>query len=457
MSFRGIFYATGQTMNSYSIAVIGMWHLGEIYSAGLASLGHTVVGIDENAAVVEKLNRGIPPLPEPQLEELLLKNEREGRLSYSAEYTSIKECSVVWLTFDTPVMNDDEADISLIMKTVDASVPYLQNGVLFVVSSQLPVGTSYEIIERIRAARPELSFEYVYTPENLRLGEAMKCFLDPVRIIVGTSSSKAVDLMKNIFSTLPNPAEIISMAPASAEMGKHALNAFLAAEICFANDLADIAEKVGADILDVTRVLKSDPRIGPKAYLDAGISFSGGTLNRDIKILTNLARRYRIQPSVIESLYLKNEARKGMIASRLEGDLGSLHDKTIALLGLTYKPGTKTLRRSYPLEVARGLIKKGAVVRLHDPQAEEEEIDIPGAVFSRDMYEASSGANAIVLLTAWPEFKSLNFKQLSEKTRPGAIFFDTSNFLASKETEITGAGLTYKRVGRAEKYNFYET
>ncbi len=448
--------------SSYKIAAIGIWHLGEIYSAGLASLGHTVVGINEDAESVEKLNKGIPPLPEPQLEDLILKNKGEGRLSYSTDYFSVKECNVVWLTFDTPVADDDEVDISPIMKAVDTSAPYLQNDVLFVVSSQLPVGTSHKIMERIKTARPELSFEYVYTPENLRLGEAVKCFLDPSRVIAGVSSPKAAEIIKDIFSALPNPAEIITMAPASAEMGKHALNAFLADEICFANDLSDIAEKVGADMLDVTRMLKSDPRIGPKAYLDAGVSFSGGTLNRDIKILTNLARQYHIQPSVIESLYLKNESRKGMVASKLEEILGFLQGKTVALLGLTYKPGTKTLRRSYPLDVARGLIEKGAIVRLHDPQAEEEEIGLPAiaskalqagipkTVFSRDAYEAVSGADAIVLLTTWPEFKNLDFKKLSENVKPGAIFFDTSNFLASKEADIVAAGFKYKGVGRAE-------
>jgi len=439
-------------MNSaYKIGVIGLWHLGEIYSACLAELGHTVVGIGEDATTVEKLNQGIPPLPEPRLEEIILKNKKEGRLSYTTDYSAIKECNVVWLTFDTPVDDNDEVDLSPIIQAVGAATPYLQNDVLFVVSSQLPVGASQEIIERIKAARPQFSFDYIYTPENLRLGEAVKCFLDPARVIAGASSPKAVETIKNIFSALPNPAEIISMSPASAEMGKHALNAFLAAEICFANDLADIAENVGADMLDVTRVLKSDPRIGPKAYLDAGVSFSGGTLNRDIKILTNLARKYHIQPSIIESLYLKNEARKNMIAARLEGSLGSLGGKTLVILGLTYKPGTKTLRRSYPLDVARELVSKGAVVRLHDPQAEEGEIGIRGTIFSRDAYEAVSGADAIVLLTGWPEFKNLDFGRLSKKTRLGAIFFDPSNFLASKETEIRGAGFSYRGVGRAEK------
>ena len=437
--------------NFYNIVVIGIWHLGEIYSAGLSSLGHTVVGVSEDAASVENLNRGIPPLPEPRLEELIKENIQAGRLSYSTDYASIAKCSVVWLTFDTPVDDNDEVDLSPIMKAVDASIPYLQENVLFIVSSQIPVGTSGEIIKRIKAARPELSFEYAYTPENLQLGKAVQCFLDPARVIAGVSSLKAAEAMENIFSALPNPAEVISMSPASAEMGKHALNAFLCAEISFANDLSDIAEVVGADMLDVTRMLKSDPRIGPKAYLDAGVSFSGGTLNRDIKILTNLAREYHIQPSVIESIYLKNEARKGMIALKLEHNLGALPGKTVAIFGLTYKPGTKTLRRSYPLEVARGLIEKGVVVRLHDPQVEEGKIGIPGAVFFRDAYEAAAGAEAVVVLTTWPEFKELDFKRLGEKVKPGAIFFDTSNFLASREVDITSAGFHYEGVGRCTR------
>ncbi len=434
-----------------TIGVIGLWHLGEIYSAGLAELGHAVIGVDEDAARVEKLNAGIPPLPEPNLEALLSKHLQAKRLRYATEYASLKECSVVWLTIDTPVKDNDEVDLSSVFMAVDSAIPHLQDNVVFVVSSQLPVGTSEKIISRIGEARPELSFDYVYTPENLRLGEAVKCFLDPARVIVGASSERAVETMRHIFATLPHPAEIISMKPASAEMGKHALNAFLATEISFANDLADIAERVGADMLEVTRVLKSDPRIGPKAYLDAGVSFSGGTLNRDVKILTNLAREHSIQPSVIESIYLKNEARKGLIASKLFQDLGYLQGKTVALFGLTYKPGTKTLRRSYPLEVARELLGKGASVRLYDPVADEHEIGISGVVFSNNAYEAASGSDAIVVLTTWAEFKDLDFKRLGTQAKSGAIFFDTSNFLVSKEGKIIEAGFVYKGVGRAEK------
>ena len=433
----------------YTIAVVGLWHLGEIYSAGLAAAGHRVIGISSDAGTIENFKKGIPPLPEPRLQELIAEHSVSGKLEYTTDMARVKECGVVWLTFDTPVDDNDEVDLAPIMQAVDAAIAHLQNGVVFVVSSQIPVGTSEAIMSRIAAARPDLSFDYVYTPENLRLGEAVKCFLEPARVIAGASSPRGVETMKEIFSSLP--AEIIPMAPASAEMGKHALNAFLSAEICFANDLADIAEGVGADILDVTRMLKSDPRIGPKAYLDAGVSFSGGTLNRDIKILTNLARKLAIRPSVVEALYLKNEARKGMIAARLKKYLGSLEGKTVALFGLTYKPGTKTLRRSYPLEVARGLQKDGALLRLHDPEAEEKEIGIPAVAFSRDPYETATGADAIVILTTWPVFKDLDFARLSGKAKRGAVLFDTSNFLDEKETEIRAAGFSYEGVGRPMK------
>ncbi len=431
--------------SSYTIGVIGLWHLGEIYSAGLSEIGHRVIGISDDAELVGRFAKKMPPLPEPGLEKLLADNFERGRLEYTVDIGRVSECNVVWLTFDTPVDENDDIDLSPIYEAVDRIIPHLQEGVLMVVSSQIPVGTSTEIMDRIRRVRPELTFRYAYTPENLRLGEAVRCFMEPVRIVVGAAGEEAFLNMKDIFT--PLKAEIIQMSPASAEMAKHALNAFLASSICFANDLADIAEEVGADMLDVSRALHSDPRIGPRAYVDAGLSFSGGTLNRDIKVLRGLAQKYNIHPSVIATLYEKNEARKKLVPEKLAKLLGGLTGKTISLLGLTYKPGTKTLRRSHALEIAKELVVRGAVLRLHDPQAEEKEIGIP-AVFSRDVYEASRGAHAVVVVTSWPEFKEIDFSKLAASAAPGAIFFDTFNFLSSKEKAIADAGFRYIGIGR---------
>lgn len=425
--------------SKYKIAVVGLWHLGEIFSAGLAELGHTVIGISDDKKVVDGLNNNQPPLPEPALEALIKKNITAKRLSYTTDFSQIKNCQVVWLTFDTPVDEKDNSDLSMIFQAIKKAKPYFKKDVLLVISSQVPVGVSEKLADGL---------DYVYTPENLRLGEAVDCFLNPGRVIVGANNSASLGKIKEIFA--PLKTEIISMSPISAEFGKHALNAFLAASICFANDLADLAENIGADMKDISRVLKSDRRIGPKAYLDAGLSFSGGTLNRDLKVLLALAKRFKIRPSVVESLYEKNEARKNLVMERLKKILKKVKGKKIAVFGLTYKPGTKTLRRSHAMEVVKNLIQQGASLRLHDPQVSKEDVaDLPVKFFS-DPYEAVSGAAAVVVMTPWPDFKNLQFSHLAKKTQVSAVFFDTANMFHDREDEINKAGFIYLGIGRGQ-------
>ncbi len=425
--------------SDYKIAVVGLWHLGETYSSGLAKLGHRVFGITDDRASADNFMKFQPPLAEPGLEELLRENIAAGRLSYSPDYSVVSGANVFWVTFDTPVDDNDDVDLSVVFNAFERAIPFFQNDVLVVVTSQLPVGNSQKIRELISAKRPDLKFGYVYTPENLRLGEALKCFSEPGRIVAGVDSPDSLTKIKEIFS--PLKAEILTMSPASAEMAKHALNGFLATSLSFINDIADVCEKAGADVLDVIKALKSDPRIGPKAYLDASLGFSGGTLGRDLKALGHFAKSTGINLPVIENVYSKNRTRKNWVVEKLTSELGDLRGVKVAILGLTYKAGTSTLRRSQALEVAADLKKAGAILSLQDPKAEREDI-------LRDPYQAAKGAAVVVLMTPWPDYKDLDLKKLKEASAEKAVFLDTRNFLYQKEDEIIKAGFKYQGIGR---------
>ncbi len=432
------------------IAVMGLWHLGEIYSAGFAELGHSVIGISDDARVIEGLQKNEPPLAEPELASLLKKNLKSGQLVYTTDFKLVKKCDAVWVTFDTPVNNRDEADTSVIFDCLKKIIPHLKNNVLICVSSQLPVGTSEEIIALVKKKRHGFSFRYAYIPENLRLGEAVESFLHPKRIVIGAEDTRTREQVKAIFGKIN--AEFLFMSPVSAEMVKHALNAFLATSLSFIYDIADVCEMVGADILDVSRALKSDPRIGGKAYLDASIGFSGGTLGRDLRVLLNEAAARRRKLPVIQSVFYKNKERKKLALRFLKARLKNLKNKKVVVAGLTYKAGTSTLRRSLPLEIVEEVWKEGAHVGLYDTTVPEK--DIKEAVrfpFSceKTFLMALKGAHACIVITPWDDLKKVDFKKMRAAMKNPAILFDARNFLASEAEKIKKAGIAYQGVGRA--------
>jgi UDPglucose 6-dehydrogenase len=431
---------------SHKIAVVGLWHLGEIYSVCLAELGHDVVGVSNDKAVIENFSKNIPPLAEPKLAELLASNRAARRLSYSTDLAAVKDCDVVWITFDTPVNDEDEVDVAVVLEAIKKVTPHLRDGVLLVVSSQIPIGTSKKIVADIKKTRPSLKFNYAYSPENLRLGDAVRCFMEPGRVVVGTDSVKGLATFKNLLSKLS--AEIVSMSPASAEMVKHALNAFLATSISFTNDIADLCEQYGADVEAVVKALKSDPRIGSKAYLFAGLGFSGGTLGRDLKAMMKAAEAHKIDVPVIGNVFLKNKSRNAIVEKRLANELGEIKGKTFAMFGVTYKAGTSTLRRSQPLEIEKSLREKSVKFRLYDPWAKPEEVrSSTPSLFFNDPYMAAEGVDGILVMTPSRDFENFDFVKL-RKVAKGALLFDTCNILCDKEDMIKAAGFKYLSIGR---------
>lgn len=430
------------------IAVVGLWHLGEVVSVGLAELGHTVLAIDGDKKVVDNLKKAILPLPEKDVATSIAKHIKNGSLSFSTDFGLVKDCEVIFLTHDTPVDENDEPDISGLQQSTKKLARYIKNDALFVVMSQIPVGTTKRLFESIKKYNLKFTGETVYFPENLQLGKALECFLFPERVVVGAETESAFLKLNQIITLIKCPR--FKMSIASAEITKHALNSFLATSLSFIYDISDVCEMAGGDITDVAKALRSDKRIGQAAYLDSSLGFSGGTLMRDLRILSGFAKKNKKPLAVIDGVLQTNINRRKTFIERLQKLLKiPLHKAKIGILGITYKPGTSTLRRSLALELVVALRKEKAGVQVFDPQALELEFQKEtGLQLSQTVEEAARGCHALLLVTAWPEFSDLPFKRIKEAMLPPFLFLDTRNFLKSQEKEIKEAGFLYCGIGR---------
>jgi UDPglucose 6-dehydrogenase len=430
-----------------NVCVIGIWHLGAVYSACLADLGCQVIGVDRDKERVANLNKGIPPLFEPGLQELITKNIAAKRLRYTSDLNrAVKGSRYVLITIDTPVNDRDEVDLTQIFDAAADLAGCLENNTAIIVSSQVPVGTCEEIKELIKKTNPAIDFDIAYSPENLRLGQAIQCFRQPERIVIGANSDTTLDRVENLFSVVGAP--MLRMNLRSAEMTKHALNAFLATSISFANEIANICDEIGADALKVAEALRTDSRIGRKARLSPGLGFAGGTLPRDLKILMGLSRQHNYEASLISSVYLVNQEQNKLVVRKLKKVYGTIKGLIIGVLGLTYKPGTSTLRRSSAMEIIADLVAEGAIVKAHDPKADLEEIRVHHEFeFYADPYQAAKAADALVIITEWPEFKQLDFN-LIKATMKKPVLIDANNILNYEK--MVGMGFDYFGVGRGK-------
>ena len=355
------------------VCVIGIWHLGSVVSACLADLGYFVVGLDKDPEKVRDLNSGIPPIFEPGLKELITSNINLGRLSYTTDLSqALKNCSFVLITFDTPVDENDEVDLSPIFDTGLELSKYLESNAIIIVSSQVPVGTCEQIKSLIRENNPSLNFDIACSPENLRLGQAIDYFKKPDRMVIGADSESTLDRVEALFEVIPAPK--LRMNLRTAEMTKHAINAFLATSISFANEIANLCDELGADALKIAEALKSESRIGPKLPLLPGLAFAGGTLARDLKILKNLGESSGCETPLVNGVLRVNQQQNGLVVRKLQKIYGSVNNLTVGILGLTYKAGTSTLRRSAALGIIKDLTSHGARVKAYDPKAAPEEV-----------------------------------------------------------------------------------
>jgi len=424
------------------IGILGLWHLGCVLTAAWSKLGNRVLGFDYDGSRIEKLDKGVLPIYEPNLNETIQEGINNQTIYFSTKIESLSACDFIFLSYDTPVLNDDSSDTTILERSVDDAGRILKENAVIIVSSQSPIGLCSLL--RIKLKQMNSSLELAYSPENLRLGDAIQCYLNPARIILGTANQETEIKCRELFSQIR--ASVIPMNLESAEMVKHGINSFLSMSIVFANHLADICELSGARIDDVVRGMQSDPRIGEKAYLSPGIGFSGGTLGRDLKVLDGKNVESRGNAKLFGIIHDLNSKRKASIIKRIENILGNLKGSSIGILGVTYKPGTSTLRRSLPLEIVELLINENAQVRVYDPKADYSELSTkPKFRIANSIEEASDSVDLLVLLTEWSEFRSYEWeKAYSRMNKP--YLFDAKNYLDEKM--MRKIGFKYYSIGR---------
>ncbi len=430
--------------NRPRVCVAGIWHLGLVTSACLAGLGFAVCGYDADAAKVEQLNQGRPPLHEPGVEELLIAEIGAGRLRYTGNLSdAVRGAALIILAIDTPVDDEDRADLSGIIDTVTTLAEAAEPEATIAVSSQVPVGTCDRIGALMRARRPDWRGGIACLPENLRLGQAIERFRRPDMLVVGTDSAETLARLAPLLDCFEAPRVLVDLR--TAEMAKHAINAYLATCISFANELANLSDLAGADGLKVAEALRLEGRVNPRAPLSPGLGFAGGTLARDLRVLQSLAAERGYEAPLVNGVLALNALQNRMVIDRLVRSFDSLEGRTVGMLGLTYKSGTSTLRRSPALEMIEVLTAAGARVRAYDPLAEPLDGAVGGCQRCGSAYEAAAGADALVLVTPWPEFKELDWARLRAATA-GPLVLDAQNFL--DPAPLQAAGFICQGVGR---------
>jgi UDPglucose 6-dehydrogenase len=419
------------------VVVLGLWHLGCVTAACCAKF-LDVVGLDFGKQTIDDLRVGNPPIYEPGLADLIRNGFASDRLSFESDpATALKGVDLLWVAYDTPVDEDDMPDVKPVLEGIDRCLPYLPEDAVVLISSQVPAGTCYLLEVKYPGRR------FAYSPENLRLGKAIEIFLHQDRIILGTRSEDDAARLSEMLSNFST--SIVPVRTESAEMIKHAINSFLALSITFMNEIARICEQVGADALEVESGLKSEARIGPKAYLSPGGPFAGGTLARDVVTLDQLATRLGEELFLIPAIKISNDQHKRWAIQKLREELGPLRGKRVAILGLTYKANTDTLRRSLAVELGRLLHTEAVEVRAFDPVVKALPDDLSNVKLGRNIEEVTSDADALVVCTEWPQFLESDWPSIVARLRH-AIVIDPNGFLRSKLSSIPN--VNYRCVGK---------
>jgi UDPglucose 6-dehydrogenase len=422
------------------IVVLGLWHLGCV-TAACAAKFESVIGLDLDPSVVVQLRNGKPPLFEPGLKELINEGLQSGRLTFSDDPVSAcREADLLWVCYDTPVDDNDVADLTPVIDAIERCVPHLRSGTLILISSQVPAGTCRALEVRFPGYR------FAYSPENLRLGKALSIFSNADRIILGVREEADAKELEPLLTRFTQ--SLIIVRTESAEMIKHAINSFLANSIAFMNEISRVCEQVGADAKEVERGLKSEPRIGPGAYLSPGGPFAGGTLARDVVALTKIAQEQGEPLVLVPAIKRSNDQHKLWAIQKLREELGELSGKRVAILGLTYKPQTDTLRRSLAVELCRELLKAGTNVWAYDPVVATVPDDLAGITLSRKLEEVVADSDAVVVCTEWPEIRAADWDKVLAKTKD-LLFVDANGFLGSAVGNRSG--VTYRQVGKPKK------
>lgn len=430
-----------------NVAVMGTGHVGLVTSVALASLGHDVVGTDVDEEKISLLMRGVCPFYEPGLEEALGREMAARRLSFTlAASEALADAEAVFVCVGTPARSNGEANLVAMESSAREIARYAPDGVVVIEKSTVPAGTAERVRHTLARERNGFRFDVASNPEFLREGTALKDALEPDRIVVGVESERAGDVLRRLYRPLTDRGyRLMETDIATAELAKHASNAFLALKISFANALARICERAGADVTSVADVMGADPRID-RAFLNAGLGYGGYCFPKDLMALERLAARLGYEFTLLREVERLNDEAVSAAAAKVEEALWNLEDKRVAILGLAFKPGTDDVRFSPALALARRLLDAGAQVVGFDPRAAANaKQDFPELEIARDPYEAAAGAHCLVLATEWEEFRTLDLAALKE-IMAYPVVVDGRNAL--DPVEVAAAGFTYYPMGR---------
>jgi UDPglucose 6-dehydrogenase len=429
--------------------MIGTGYVGLVSGACFADFGHSVTCVDKDEAKLAALGRGEIPIHEPGLDELVAVNARAGRLTFSANLAAaVADADAVFIAVGTPSRRGDgHADLTYVHEAAREIAGALEHFTVVITKSTVPVGTGDEVERIIRETAPAAEFAVVSNPEFLREGAAIQDFKRPDRIVVGTSDERARDVMAALYRPLYlNRDAVMFTDRRTAELVKYAANAFLATKITFINEIADLAEKVGADVQEVARGIGLDNRIGPK-FLHAGPGFGGSCFPKDTVALLKTGQDNASPLRIVEAVVAANDVRKRAMARKVSGMLGGeLRGKTVAVLGLTFKPNTDDMREAPSIPLITALQDLGATVRAYDPAGIEQAKPMLGGVtFCKDEYDCAKGASALVIVTEWEQFRALDFARLKDAMAQ-PVLVDLRNIYRSDE--VARYGFAYESVGR---------
>jgi UDPglucose 6-dehydrogenase len=429
------------------IAMIGSGYVGLVSGACLSEFGHEVVCIDKDAGKIADLNNGDVPIFEPGLDEVVAANARAGRLSFTTDLASaVPQADAVFIAVGTPSRRGDgHADLSFVFGAAEEIARTLSGYTVIITKSTVPVGTGRKVEDIIRKVRPEAEFDVASNPEFLREGSAIEDFRRPDRIVVGAETERARNVLKEVYRPLYlNETPILFTSRETSELIKYAANAFLATKITFINEIADLCEKVGADVQEVARGIGLDGRIGGK-FLHAGPGFGGSCFPKDTLALLKTSQEAHAPVRIVETVVAVNEARKANMADKIVEAFGGVKGKTIAVLGLTFKPNTDDMRDAPSLVIVPKLQAAGARIRAYDPEGAGEAKKVLDVETCKDAYEALSGADGVVILTEWNEFRALDLDRVKSLLKR-ALMVDLRNIY--RPAQMAEAGFTYVSVGR---------
>ncbi len=427
------------------LCVIGIGYVGLVTAACFADLGNRVIALDVDDKRIENLNKGVMPIYEPGLEELVDRNVRAKRLSFTTSYAeALKETEFAFIAVATPSGIDGEADLQYVAAAAKTIAQEMSAHLIIINKSTVPVGTGDWVADIVKKNQPKpIPFAVVSCPEFLREGTAISDFNQPHRTVLGSFDRDAAEKVAQLHLPLRSPIIITDLR--TAEMIKYASNAFLATKISFINEIADICEALGADVKEVAIGMGYDKRIG-SAMLDAGLGWGGSCFPKDVKALAYMAERKQVAPEILNTVTKVNYDRRQAIVKRVEEMLGILQGKTIGLLGLAFKPNTDDMREAPSIDIARMFIRLGAKVRAYDPvAAKNAHVLLPAVIMFDNPYDMAKDSDALIVITEWNEFKQLDLKQIHTLMKT-PILFDGRNVY--DPVEARSLGFSYQGIGR---------